>query len=225
MILVLNRILSRGREFAMKTFFRIPMLLLLFLVVSVASASALPLPVADFGGVFSFNTTTGVINSTVRVTDVVYKDGSFTTTDDAIIGAFIGTDFSGWNFDQSTFTLAIDSGASNSFSMGDFLTGTLSNYAVSELSGVNGYQVNALLSGMIYDAQGSVFIEQFEAATSGMDLAQVISFEIYLDTYGDTVLVNSQGKVAPVPEPATMLLLGSGLASLAVVRRQKARKA
>lgn len=209
----------------MKMFLRIPMLLLLLMVVTVASASALPLPVADFGGVFSFNTTTGVANSNVRVTDVVYKDGSFTTTDDAIIGALIGTGLSGWNFDQNTLTLTIDSGATNSFSIGNFLTGTLSNYAVSELSGVNGYQVNALLSEMIYDAQGSVFIEQFEAATSGMDLAEVISFEIYLGTYGDTVLVNSQGKVAPVPEPATMLLMGTGLAGLAVARRRKARKA
>lgn len=41
----------------------------------------------------------------------------------------------------------------------------------------------------------------------------------------DTMLGGDGGSTAPVPEPATMLLLGTGLAGIATVGRRKAKKA
>ena len=211
----------------MKTFFKIPILSILFIFIYFGSASAIPvpLPAADFGGAFSINLSDSTLNwDAVSVYGVWDKNGTYTINDE-VIGARVGTDFSGWNFDFNTLALTIDPNAANDFNIGDYLTGMLSNYSVLSL-GVGRYQLNALLSDITYNAQGSTFIQQFEEATLSSDIAQVISQEFIMGQPSATaLLINTSGKVAPVPEPATMFLLGTGMAGLvAVARRRKVKK-
>ena len=66
------------------------------------------------------------------------------------------------------------------------------------------------LSGLSDDQQ-LVFSASFSGGSAGR--------EQFFLTPGE------KGPVAPVPEPATMLLFGSGLAGVAAIRRRRARSA
>ncbi|MBN1843577.1 MAG: PEP-CTERM sorting domain-containing protein [Deltaproteobacteria bacterium] len=55
--------------------------------------------------------------------------------------------------------------------------------------------------------------------------AQVVSFHIAMGgVFDDQLSVNVFGKVAPVPEPATMFLFGAGLIGLGALGRKKMLK-
>jgi hypothetical protein len=138
-----------------------------------------------------------------------------------VVGAPVYSGMAGWNYDIDSDTLTIASDATNDFSIGSFLSGTLSQYDVDKLAaGI--FSVDALLTEMAYNALGSQFIEEFQAETGPSDRAQVVSFHIAMGgVFNDQLAVNVFGKVAPVPEPATMLLLGAGLIGMGALGRKR----
>lgn len=155
----------------MKKPLKFVLLALLSVFLVAGTAMALPLPSADFGGVYWVDTTSWVVTgSTVNIDEVVYKDATSSATD-PVVGAPVYSGMAGWNYDIDTDTLTIASDATNDFSIGSFLSGTLSQYDVDKLAtGI--FSVDALLTEMAYNALGSQFIEEFQAVTGPSDRAQ-----------------------------------------------------
>lgn len=208
----------------MKQFTKTLMLSVVAFFLMVGNSMAVPLPAGDFAGGYSINLDSGALNwNSVKFTGAFYLDGSYSNTDTAV-GSIVETDFAGWSYNSNTDTLFISADATNDFSIGDYLSGTLTDYKVTKFAtGI--FVVTSLLSEMDYNIGTSQFFQEFEATTLQTDLAQVMSFEIRVGEIQDgNLLINTLGKVAPVPEPTQMLLFGSTLIGLASVGRKKLLK-
>jgi hypothetical protein len=204
-----------------KQFSKILMFLGFVVFLMVGSASALPLPAGDFAGGYSLNISTGeLLSNQVKLTGTWYLDGTYSDAD-AAVKALVTSGFSGWTFNTSTETLFIDTFATNNFSIGPYLSGTLSNYNVINL-GSGSFMVSALLSEMDYQVGDSKFFKEFQDTTGVSKLAQVVAWEIKMGDINNNIInVNVLGKIAPVPEPTQMLLFGSALIGLAGIGRKR----
>ena len=97
------------------------------------------------------------------------------------------------------------------------------------------YNVEDNPGGLVVSDTGPLYFESFAVNTSGLDPGYAIHFDLYNDSYGSVVAgkyfapfshdaQSGGGNGAPIPEPATMLLLGTGLIGLAGIGRKKLMK-
>ncbi len=200
-------------------------------------AWALPLPVADFQGAISIDLdANGGVDSWiggVAITGYIDKSGTphsaFNPSDtDPILGKpVVGFGFNGINYDFVNDVLAVDADAFASFQVGyasdPFLLAYGTDIMVTKVSSRN-YQIGALLSDQVYYHTGdSLFMEQY-AQACGDGFGQILTWDLVIDLPDSSCYdytINVSGKLAPVPEPGTMALLGIGLLGLAFVGRKK----
>ena len=215
----------------------------LFMVLGglVAQGWALPLPSLDFQGSIYIDLDSPPISpnplNTVKVTSYTDKDGldsSLVVPTDPILDQLIwGFSFVGFNYDWQNDSLNVDPNATAGFRIGDssdpYLTASAINIKVQKL-GSREYRINALLiNHTFYHTDDSHFMEQFRDAVQPTDKSQLITWDVVFDLTNVPTdydyKVNVSGKLAPVPEPATILLFGTGLIGLAGVARKKVKKA
>ena len=78
--------------------------------------------------------------------------------------------------------------------------------------------------GFVTDSSGPLLYAAFAVDTSGLDPAYTIHFDFYDKTspeVGNFAPFSHDAQSFPIPEPATMLLLGCGLLGLGVVGKKK----
>ena len=207
---------------------------ILTIFLSYGTVLATPLPVLDYSGDYLYDLTTGILSSDgVTVDKVTYVNGTSTKVDTAtesIIGAsvnittgtFIGYDSAGDAFfNNGTFSISDSSGT--------YLSGDLVGIEVIPF-GVPG-TINPSFTGnltnvVLGSGLNSMFIDQLLPSINYYrDIAATrITLDIYSgnDSFalGDSS-GNLQGKLAPVPEPSTLLLLGCGLCGFGVWIRRR----
>ncbi len=219
-----------------KTFLRSAVIALAGVGLMAGSAFALGFPFADFQGSVSVDLdgTLPTLN-TVHTTGYMDIGGNYVT--DPSVDSFVGQSvsaslFSGINYDFTTDTLTIDPSATAQFAIGSsadlYLTAVASNISATKW-GQGVYSITASLSDQqYYHTADSTFMAQYEASSpdSGIQ-GELITWDLVFtmpQSSGYEYAINVSGKMAPVPEPATMLLFGTGLAGLAGVVRKKKKQ-
>lgn len=190
-------------------------LMALFLVLTLAPfASALPLPWLDYSGLLHFDQNGAVTDTDVSVNNVTHIDGTFDMSDSIVTSqVWVDNYFNPTKFYIGTF------GSSNSRPILDLIADVLSISSSSS----NFYTLSL---GNIYinNSIGSQFLDEFDNVISQMT-SPVVAVTMGLRWDG-TNYANVSGKLAPVPEPATLLLFGTGLTGVGLVgwRRRKRRE-
>ncbi len=208
-------------------------------MVSANTAKAVPMPTPtpwlDFGSSFSWDTSGGgslYMDTSANVNSVTYNDGSIYD-----ISNYFAEMFSG-SFSEPVFgapvnmSLSFDGDNTNdTLSVAGWFTADviITNPSFDPVNAIPNPFV-AMLDNITYIGPGgSQWWNEFSATfpNSGPYDAQLrLSFSGYTDNGDGTFDINGAGKVAPVPEPGTIALLGIGLAGLVGVgvRRKKAKK-
>ena len=178
-------------------------------------AEAIQLPVLDFGSLAFWDgtTLTDTNSASTSVNTVIYKDLSFTSlnSQDAVIDSLVHFNIS-FDGDNTNDTFGI---------AGFFNFGLVDvNNSVDVTSGFS----IGIDSGTLLSPSGRWWDEFLASLPATAPFAQITFAP--MTSFGGN-LYNSTGKLAPVPEPGTIALLGIGLAGLVGVgvrRRMKMKK-
>lgn len=207
-------------------------LLIMALIFVIPLTIAIPvhaLPWIDFGSTFIWDDGNKILTNdgpSTYVNSVTYMDGTTAIPfpwppADGVLGSSV------------SLNLSFDGDNTN-----DFLTvtgmGTTWLDADLEIMGAmpdplsaspNPYKVKIESSGLVVGTGlGSRAIDEF---FSRLDMTNLYPAELSFAWIGNSPLggniykINAAGKVNPVPEPGTMMLLGSGLAGIAVYARRR----
>ncbi|GEM_PF-4983620 len=214
----------------------------MFLVMGgmVSNGWALSLPALDFQGSVYVDLDAPYTSpnpyNTVKVTSYTDKDGwdsDLAHPNDPILGQTVaGFGFLGISYNWQNDILAVDPTATANFIIGSstdpYLTAEASNIQINKV-GSREYLVSALLTGhTFYHTNDSVFMTQFKDAVGSNDRSQIVTWDVVFDLTNLPTdydyKINVSGKLAPVPEPATILLFGAGLIGIAGIARRNMKK-
>ncbi len=214
-------------------------LILLFTGI-VHQVNALPLPALDFQGSVYIDLDYPYANpnplNTIEVTSYTDKDGwdsSLISPNDPILGQPVsGFDFVGINYDWVNDALTINPNATAKFligTMGDpYLTADASKISVVK-KGYRQYNIDVvLINHTFFHTNDSHFMNQFADAVGTPGTSQILTWDVVFDLTNVPAdydyKVNVSGKLAPVPEPATIMLMGAGLIGIGGAARKKVFK-
>lgn len=195
----------------MKKRFLIGLMVVLMVLAFVPLSYALPLPQLDYSGGISTDTFGNIITDNVYVNDVIHRDGTFDNSLDSILGEQVWVD----NLDNPT-----------KFYIGDFSTTSPTYYLTADILSTSsagpGFYTLSLGNITIKNKIDSLFLDEFNDVISQMT-SPVVAVTMGVKWSAGTNKYNVSGKLAPVPEPATLLLFGTGITGLGLVgwRRKK----
>ena len=196
--------------------------------LTAGSTLALPLPWIDYSGAVKIEN--GIVDQTeVRINSVVYQNGETSTfwdlmsgSADPIIGQLVSIGdeiFTGLQNGESIF-------ADNTFFIEEYFTADLVDIVVLSDGDVNPLFAANLVNVQISNTIDSRWLTELEKSVlaAGEKAATNINFQIASLNPNPDTIINVSGKVAPVPEPTTMLLLGVGLIGAAGLGRKRSFK-
>lgn len=188
-------------------------------------AKATLLPWLDFGTQFTWDGSslyTDQTSTTEYVTTVTYNDLSsdgYPFPSDPVIGS------------EVTMSLSFDGTSNDWLNVAGWFSADIiiTNPSFNPIGSPLPSPYTAMLNNIVYlGSVGSQWWDEFSATlnpANTYDAELILGFTGSRDTGGGTYLVNGSGKVAPIPEPGTIALLGIGLAGLVGVGvRRKMKK-
>ena len=186
-------------------------------------ALAAPFPWLDFMGNFS-SSTPGVYDAnflTDSLTDasstIRYKDGTLGFTDPMYDLVF--PPFSVYGLDITLdFTVGSESLSIKSNTSGGVFTSDLEVDPNFDFVSPSGQITVLLMPGSSYSGPSSQWYDEFSVASLSSPYDGQLILNFNTSTGG---IQNISGKLAPVPEPGTIILLGSGLVGLAFYGRHR----
>lgn len=209
----------------------------------VKKAEAITLGLPDFsfdtaalaGGGMSYNATTGILNVNAGLQTVKNVNGSVTP-----LTGTVNYSMKLLSVSSNAYTTTANFGTAYGPRFNDLTiidgSGTLllsGIFSSAQISGMNGLNVGA--GSAIFNLTGgtyqTLFQQQCQGATPCGGMVN-LTYNLSGVTFGSGLFASNfsgqtKGDIAPVPEPATLLLLGSGLISAGIAgrRRLRARKA